>query len=291
MHSSILPLPISSGKFIRGISAPIALLAAILPCNGRADGWTLKQGQWQIITTASYYGTDHYRDADGNSRNTKSFSKSELNPYIEYGLRDDLTLGLNTSFQYFDQPGNGIGSSPLSRMHNVLGGVTELFARKRLWQNGHSVLAVQPLVRLPDYYTDTNFIAHERSSWDGELSLQGAVGKPFNGFPSFASASLGYRKRFGEPDDQVRLTLAAGSWIWPKFMVMGQAFGTWGIGSGGQAVFTNFGSDDYDLVKLQLSGVYRFNENLALQMGGFRNVYARNSGEGGGVLMALWWRF
>lgn len=57
------------------------------------------------------------------------------------------------------------------------------------------------------------------------------------------------------------------------------------------ASFTQSSGDDFDLMKLQLSAVYKVNPHLSIQLGAFSHVDGNNVGAGDGALVAVWKRF
>jgi hypothetical protein len=69
---------------------------------------------------------------------------------------------------------------------------------------------------------------------------------------------------------------------------MPQTFVTLRTSSPSNAAFTESASNDYNLVRLQLSAVYAFTPTISVQVGGFSDVDGKNTGEGNGALLALW---
>lgn len=96
-------------------------IAVCTPQPALAAAWTQAEGQWQINTSAVLYNTSKFFDVNGNLQHQKPLTKTELNPYLEYGLTDDLTLGFNGFIQYFSTSGRlglrhrGTGHDPFLR--------------------------------------------------------------------------------------------------------------------------------------------------------------------------------
>lgn len=106
----------------------------------------------------------------------------------------------------------------------------------------------------------------------------------------FRSLELAYRHRAGKPGDELHLDATVGLHLNPKWMILGQGFGTFAVaGAGGSYTVAN--SSDYSLVKLQLSAVRKINERWSLQVGGFTNTWGENTGAGSGGMVALWANF
>ena len=72
-----------------------------------------------------------------------------------------------------------------------------------------------------------------------------------------------------------------------KTMLLTQLFVTKRIYNDYNSVFTQSSGDDYDLSKLQISGIYKLDEKTSLQLGIFSNVAGRNIGNGNGLIFAV----
>lgn len=247
-----------------------------------AAAWTLDEGKGQVINNITYYTTDRYTDAAGNSSAQPDYGKLEYNPYIEYGLTPTVTLGLSPSFQYVRQDIAGVDESTIGLAD------TEFFVRKRLFFDGENVIAIQPLIKVPGPYDADDAPALGQGQVDAELKL--LYGHSFEG-GHYANLEAGYRLRFESPSDEYRLNAAFGYRPADEWLLLLEGQGIFAADGAGSGAFQLANSADYDLVKLQLSAVYWLNEEVGLQFGGFRNLYARSTGEGGGFLFALWYRF
>ena len=235
------------------------------PTLAFAGAWTQAQGNLHLITTASFY------------------HQYELNPYVEYGLRDDITIGGSVELQHLHQstfgvPGNsdwGVGDS-------------EFFVRKRLWNEGGFVASLEPMVKLPSM--ESSALNPRIGNQNYDAGLGGSLGYGFSalGLHHFADIDTQYRHRFGNRNDQLRVSATLGLAMTPRWMLMPQAFLTYRAGVNGQSVFTQSSSDDYNLTRLQLSAVYDVSDKVRVQFGGFADVDGKNTGMGKGLLVALW---
>lgn len=272
--------------------AALLVVFMLPPCRpAQAEAWTLPEHSWQIINTATLYRTDRYYDANGTARKQEPLLKREFNPHIEYGLDDRTTLGANLFFQYLSTQGAFAAGTPPPLSRKYYGAEAELFLRRKIFEQDGWVFSLQPLVKLPGQYWSESSGASETSPLDAELSALAGKGFTAGGYEQFISGSVAYRARFSTPADQAKLNVTWGIHLTPAWMILAQGFATYGIGDTDNARFTSLGQDDYDLVKLQLSAVYRFNRTYALQFGGFGHVLSRNTGGGGGALAAIWVNF
>ncbi|MBV8939494.1 MAG: hypothetical protein JO089_06615 [Alphaproteobacteria bacterium] len=255
-------------------------LTALTSFPACAGAWTQSENQGLVITTAAYYGAGDYFDNGGSRRSQPRYTKEELNPYVEYGLRDGLTLGGNFFIDRLDDT-----------MHTRTGiGDSEIFLRRRLWQEGDYVLSVQPLARLPALASSQRQPALGSATPDAAVSLLGGMQFTAFGQTHYAEMDAGYRFRFGPRADQVLLAATLGLRLDPRLTVMPQLFQTFRMGAGNGS-FTESPRDDYTLTTAQLSAVYQLTDADAVQAGAFSHVAGKNTGAGGGVLLAYWRTF
>ena len=260
--------------------APVLALFAMTEF-AHAAAWTLPQDKSQMITNVVFYRTDEIFSPSGHRNDIPAFQKWEVNPYYEYGYRDDLTLGLSPFFHYLrqEQPGRGTDT-------NLGMAETEAFARYRFFERGHTVLSVQPLIKLPSLYTNDDPKAG-RSQMDAELAVLGGYTFEWMGKEHFTEAKAAYRHRFGELDDQYKFDATVGFTLTPDWQLMPKMFLVRDAGKHTSQTSVS-GQSDYDLSKLQLSAVYHLDEAYAVEFGGFRHMDGENTGAGGGVLASFW---
>lgn len=264
----------------------LALLGLLICTNLHAAAWTLNEGEGQIINNFTYYTSDRYVDEHGKSSSQEPYKKYEYNPYIEYGLTNTVTLGLSPSFQYVTQKmfGDEQTNSNLAD--------SEIFIRTRFYNDGQNVISIQPLVKLPGAYDKKDFPVLGQEQLDYEMRL--LYGRNFgNQGRHYWNSEVAYRVRTETPGDEWRLATTLGYRVAEHWQIIGEAqsiFAVDGAGTGsGSALLSN--AFDYDLVKLQLSGLYWFSPKWSLQVGMFQTVYERNTGEGTGGLFSIWYRF
>ena len=259
----------------------VAVIAAMLPIAAYAGAWTQDAGKGQIIINGLYYNTDRLYNNQGNKTSQTTYTKYELNPYLEYGWTDDITVGANLSLQRADQSSNtnwGFGDS-------------EFFLRKRLWQQDGFVLSAEPMIKLPSPEGARETPQLGGSHPDAGLGLSAGYGFSAWGLNHFANLDAGYRYRFGQPENQIKLAGTLGIATAPRWMIMPQLFATYRANTPSTVTFTQSSGDDYNLVKLQLSTVYQLQDDLSLQAGGFSHAEGKNVGAGSGLFMAVWKKF
>jgi len=261
------------------------LLFPLFSSAAFAGAWTQAQGKGLVMVTGSYYGSSKIYNNQGRTQSAPNFQKYELNPYVEYGLYDDMTLGASVSLQRAVQ---NVPGGADQRQFGV--GESEFFLRKRLYNNDGLVVSVQPFFKLPPLNTDAR---PPLGSPHADIGLGGSVGYGMSlfGYQDFMNLDTQYRYRFGDQRDQLRVAATVGVGIAPQWMVMPQAFLTYRTRNPNVTSVTQSGADDYNVARLQLSGVYSMTEDRKLQAGAFADVEGKNAGVGRGVLMSVWQNF
>lgn len=259
------------------------------PC-AYAAAWTLEQHTGQIILNTTYYrATDTFTQTGGRRSfsNDGEFTKWEINPYVEYGLRNDLTLVLNLfwrSLRFSDR----FGSSENSGMVDP-----EIGLRYRLSPpEAQPVWSVQGVVKLPVTSSPgTPELGNDQTDVEGRL----LVGRGFSVGSSsgFWNIEAAYRFRSEAPADEIRLDATLGYDLSPKWLVMGQIFVIRGLRNGSPIEVKGNPTIDpnFDLYKGQVSLVYRVGPKLRVQAGYLRDLAGRNTGAGQGLLVSLWLNF
>lgn len=259
----------------------IATLLLLSSANAYAGAWTQGKDKGQIIVNTLYYSTDTLFNNQGNRTAQAKYTKYELNPYLEYGWTDTITVGANLSLQRANQSSQsnwGIGDS-------------EFFIRTRLWQQDGFVLSLEPMVKLPSPESTNETPRLGGRDMDAGLGVSAGYGFSAWGLNHFANVDAGYRWRFGDPENQIKLAGTAGLSATPRWMIMPQVFATLRTDDPPVATFTQSSGDDYNLIKLQLSAVYKVNDEVSLQFGGFSHADGKNVGGGEGAFFSLWKTF
>ena len=268
------------------LSLPIFVIAIASPLFAHAAGWTQAEGDIQTITTARYYTTNEFFNNDGDRRNQPRYTKYEINPYIEYGLTDSLTLGFNAFADYVTQ-----NPPALARDSNIMLSDVEVFGRFRIAQGADWVFSLQPLIKFPSLYEYDNAPRSGSEFWDAEISAQ--AGKNFTWWnrTHFTTFTAGYRHRFETPKDQFKLEWTTGLRLDDRWQITPQISYTGRVDSVSNPTFTQSGQDDYNLLKLQLGALYALSETVSVEAGGFLHSQGENTGSGGGVMLAIWKKF
>ncbi|HCM84328.1 MAG TPA: hypothetical protein PKW15_00920 [Alphaproteobacteria bacterium] len=264
----------------------VAFSLASISTPAHAGAWTQKSGEGQVITSFSYYETDAaYNAKSDRVSKTSSYHKSTLDVFAEYGLTDAYTLGLQTSYQWI-YARNNLGSFRENDLSD-----TSFFLRERIWHDDFNVLSLQQLFTVPGPYSTRNAAAPGYGQSDAEFRVLYGHSGVIGGNNYFLDIQGAYRKRFEGPADEVRMDITAGIKPNENFMLLAQSFNTLGMRNESTAAVITSSGPDYDLSKIQISGVLATSYDLSLQLGGAIDVAGRNTGAGKTLFVALWKEF
>lgn len=262
----------------------VGMTVLMLTTSVYAGAWTQSSGKGLLIENNSIYYTSKFFDETGKKRHLNGYYKKyEINPYIEYGLRDDITIGANV---FLDATSQLDKINALATQNNGIGD-SEFFLRKRLYKNSGFVISTEGGVKLPSLTNSKKQPQIGSRYFDSSMTISG--GYIFSAWQQnhFVNIDFGYNHRFGILNDQIKLSATAGFSLTEKWQIMPQIFITKRTNKASISSFTQSSSDDYNLTKLQLSALYKINDILAVQAGFFSNVAGRNVGDGDGLVLSI----
>jgi hypothetical protein len=267
---------------MRYVLASLFCIFVMLWHDARAGAWTQYEGQGQLILNNYYYAANKRFDNKGKRQYLDPYRKYEFNPYVEYGLTGAVTIGANLSFQVAGQ------RTALGDYINYNLGDSEFFTKGLLYDDGAAAISFTSLLKVPGpssrYYIPKIGSVHP----DLGGGLSAGYGFSLFGLTHFVDVDTLYRYRLGVPQDQVNLAATLGVHITSDVMIMPQVFATYRVKSPKVASFTQSAGDDYNEVKLQLSGVYAILPATSLQLGVFADIDGKNTGVGRGALLSVW---
>lgn len=272
-----------------------------LTSAANSAAWTQEKGESQLILNSSYYFSNNNFDNNGNSLPSDSFYKIELNPFYEYGLTEDITIGGSTFIQKAQKKTNA-EKQKQTKLTSL-----ELFIRKKLHSTDSTVFSIQPMIKLPGLYdendqpsfgkkqitTEIRFLAGKGLTY--KLPSIPLIGKflKFSEEPQnhFLNLEVAFRHNLREGADEFRIDPTIGIRTNDKTLYLLQAFTTIGIGPAGTSAIQSGNPLDYDSLKIQWSVVKKLNKRTSIQLAAFRDVWGKNTGEGSGSLISLWYNF
>lgn len=276
----VVAIKIAIHKKQRWIPPFVGMMVFMFTTTVYAGAWTQNSGKLLLIQNSSFYYTDKFFDESGKKRQLNGYyQKYELNPYVEYGLSNDITIGANVFLDRSVQV--DLQNATVAQNYGV--GDSEFFIRKQLYKDSGFAVAIEPMIKLPSLTNSKKQPQIGSRYFDSAITISGGYGFSEH----FIEVSGTYNHRFGTPNDQLKLAATAGFTVAENWQIMPQVFITKRTNRASLSSFTQSSSDDYNLTKLQLSAIYKINNNIAMQGAFFSNVAGRNVGDGDGVIISI----
>lgn len=263
-----------SVRWLLRVSFAVCLADGLGISAAHAGAFLQPPGEGQVIASVRFVRADAGFDAGGRLRTGSFYSKSEIQAYAEYGLRDWVTIVFSPSILHLHvqsalPPGySGMGDS-------------ELAARVRLLTYGPAVISLQG-----GGLTRGDMLGFGHRGLTGKAGVQGDIrllaGSGFECGPwhCFADAQIGYRPAASGAAGEIRADLTFGARPVPSLLVMLQGFSSFAPGV--------VRAESH---KLQISAVYDFSKRFSFQLGVFATVLGRNAPRERGIISAVWVRF
>jgi hypothetical protein len=267
---------VRSGK-IRFV-IPAFLLA--LPHAAQAGAWPQEPGHGQLINSFSYYEVNvQGYDGLGKPSGHGAYTQLEFAPYLEYGLTDRLTIGAQPRVQEVTQTGLPFTGHSFGLVQ------FNIFARYTLYHDDYNAVSIQAQAGIPGSATTHN---PELAEPNAEYELRALYGRGLtfpNGWTGFIDSEAGYRLETNGNANEIRVDFTFGVTPLPNWSFFAQSFNTISTGAAPP------GSIDYDLYRVQLSGLRKLTSSLSLQFGAWDDVGGRNISRGAAGIVALWYQF
>ena len=287
-------------KRVRGLLY-FALLLIAPPLPALAGAWLMPKGETLAILNTTYFESDQFFDANGDKQDQNTFTKYELNAYAEHGMTEDWTVCINLFLSTLDQDveENAFLQTPdgpqqfrvLVGQGNIGFTDPELFARYRLYQDDDYVFSLEPVIKFPSVHAEGLVPKGGGEQFDFELAALGAMNFQLGGRYHFADLRLAYRHRGDELEDQLIAELQLGLRLTDSFMLIPGVFLTESTDLPTDQQFAFDGRNDFDLLKLELTGWYDLSPQHFVRASAFAHVDGKNTGDGEGVTIGYGWRF
>ena len=257
------------------------ITAFAISTTAHAGAWVQPEGNGLFIAQSSYYSTATYFDTNGAEQSQPRFSKFELQPYVEYGVLDWLTVGGSAYAQSVSQ----------SNQTNYGIADPELFAKMRVYRDDAQVLSIQPLIKFASRFAENNGVRGGSKSTDMELSA--LYGRNLNLITErdYADVRVGYRKRDRGLSPQWRGDVAVGLGITDSIQIIPALRAVISTNLTDSATFSEGGDLDYNILKAEVTGVYHLSDTQWLQAGIFSHVAGVQTGNGYGLTLGFAQRF
>lgn len=264
-------------------------LLSTFSSSAHAGAWLQPEGKGLAVAQASRYKTSHYFDSVGNQQSQQPFTKYELNPYLEYGWSDSTTIGANLFLDYATQPQATTAGTIDGSNYGLVD--SELFSRGKLYESDGVIVSYQPLIKLPSLFEKDTLPKTGSNAWDAEISLFGGYGFALFGEHHFAETRIGYRHRLGEREDQLKLDAKLGVSLSREWQISPALYYTTATQNSVPTTFSQNGTQDYDLLKGELSLAYTPEGNYKYLASIFSHLSGQNTGAGAGAMFGIGYSF
>lgn len=251
--------------------------------SASASPWTRPAGELLTISQTSYFANHQVFQIEAGDSVAQRFQRIETDIYLEYGLSPSVTIGAKATY----------GNAWLTRGGDVetAAGFSEFggFAQYQLLRKDNSAGAIRLGVFVPSTFNDGVREGLQSDGVDTDISI--LYGRNLSRAPVkiFASIDAGYRKRFGDASDQIRIQTTIGAEPSRRWLILIQNFT--------ELSLRNAAPDgaDYDVAKLQLSIVRHLGVpetgRWSVQAGINEEIAGRNLALGRSVFFSFWRRF
>jgi hypothetical protein len=246
-----------------------------------AGAWLQPKGDGLFIGQATYFASDNFFDADGVKQKQPQFSKEELQPYAEYGLLDNLTIGGTAFAQRDEQSGTS----------NYGVADPEIFARSVVWRDSVQLVSVQPLLKFHSAFGSDDPPRGGSSSTDEELALLYGRSLHVISDRDYLDLRGAYRLRGGALNNQWQADAAIGLQVAPRWQIIPAIRGVLATKINDRVAFSENGDLDYDLLKAEVTAAYHLDEQRWLQLCLFDHLAGVETGDGYGVSVGFAQRF
>jgi hypothetical protein len=258
-------------RIIAKVAAVFFLLCAR---EAVAGAWTQAEDKTQTISTFTYSRANRSFDGHSNAAIPIRYTKLLTQTYIEYGVRDWLTLTVDPEYAKA-QSGPPGGPIEVANAFAIGAG-----ARVRL-MDGYGIFSVEGSYKSAGAF-DTSVSVNQESARQFEIRALYGTNFDLFGKTAFADLELGQRFIAGARPGETPIDVSVGLHITRHTMILAQSFN---VIAGGDSK-PPYGY--YRSHKVQLSVVQHLWKHLSLQVGGFVSPLGQNALKEQGLSIALW---
>jgi hypothetical protein len=258
-------------------SIALFLIINAVASSACAGAWLQPAGNGLFIVQASSFASDAYYNRSGDKASQARYLKYELQPYLEYGAGENLTVGGTAYWQYANQAG----------AYNYGIADPEIFLRTRLWIDEKQIVSLQPLIKFKTLYDETLSPRGGSSSTDSELSLLYGRNILLLSPHDYLDIRVGYRHRSTELNDQIRADVSLGLGLTESWKLIPAIRTVAATEFEPSNDFTENGNQDYNLVKLELGASYVASSRHIIGVTLFNHVSGKQVGDGRGLSLSI----
>jgi hypothetical protein len=244
-----------------------------------ASPWARADNELFVISRADYFKADLGPVNTINAVVDSRFERFMSNTYVEYGLTDKITIGGKALY----------GTSWLTRGSDIetASGFSEVeaYVQYQAFRSSTHAGAIRIAIARP-----ANFSSGARPELQSngvDIDISALYGRNIITTPVkvFITTEFGYRKRFSDSADHIRMDATIGFEPSDRFLVLFDFFSTVSMKN------EDVGGADFDIVKIQPTLLWRASRRWAFQVGMTEEVASRNISTGRTYFFGLWTSF
>ena len=251
-----------------------------------AGAWTQNAQGYYLKIAASTLNTAQDIDARGHriqKPGMGNLTDRNLSAYLEYGLRDRLTLVVSAPYKRLEDTrtfDTGIAEETRSGFGDL-----EARLRWRVLNRGRLVASVAAGGKVPLWYTDDPNSRVPLSSKKVDADVRSLLGWSLHPFPAYVTGEAGYRVRGGTFSDETFYALEAGITL-NRFLLKGTLSGIHTLGP--CEVVGEVGLiGDQNVLKLSPGLIYRATDRIELSLELFHITSGCNTTAGNTVSFGI----
>jgi hypothetical protein len=257
----------------------LILITLLLPLPSHAGAWLQPEGKGLWLVQATHFSSAEFYDRDHALQPQDTFTKYELQPYMEYGLTKNWTVGGSLYLNRIDQ----------AEANNWGVANPEFWARTKLWQTDAEMISLQPLIKLPSFYNDSNAVRGGSKSLDIELSVLVGMPMPLISERDYFDIRAGYRWRSRGRAPQLHADASLGFQMTDDWQLITSYREI--IAQKLSDSFREDGEQDYHLRKIELTNLYALDEIRFIQATAYAHADGAMVGAGQGFSIGYGERF
>jgi hypothetical protein len=251
-----------------------AIFIVFATARAHAGAWTVEEGAVQTITTTTISNASKAYDASGKATEPVRYNKVLTQAYIEYGLRNYVTVFAAPEYA------RARSGAPGGPVKGASAAAIATGARVRLMKD-HGVLSLEGSYKTAGAF-DTSVSVNQESGRQFELRLLYGTNFSLFGHEGFADFEIGQRWIAGARPDETPLDVTLGYRPWRGGTILLQSFNIVAAGNG-RPPYRYYRSH-----KLSASLVQRIYRSTSVQIGGFFSPAGQGALDEAGFSFAVW---
>ena len=240
--------------------------------NAHASAWNRDPGDALVIARFEQF------DIDALSA-IEDFRRRDISVYGEYGWRPNIMIGGKVVY--------GVSDFVNDELPVTVSGFSEVefFAQYQVIRKGTQAIAARAAIIQPASIEAGVLPELAGDGTDFDFAALYGRSLPFPVGDAYVSSEFGYRTRTGAGADQLRADITFGanlSWRWLALL---------DVQSRRSLGPTEFGTPNFDVVRLQPSVRWKPTRRYGIQAGAFFDVAGRNLTSGRSVFISIWANF